>query len=122
MAVRVVTGKVGACAYLIRALNLWVNSLRRSWPLLPHKSAVICPAYKLQCSFRDIHFRSDIARQISENLDWKELLIKITAIRKEFVEATAILPSYELRQCELVRRSYRLCIWCYIHTMEAFSN
>lgn len=45
---------------------------------------------------------SEIARGIEEKRDWKDLLSKVTSLRKEFVEANSILPSYDLGQCELV--------------------
>lgn len=46
--------------------------------------------------------KSEIARGIEEKRDWKDLLVKITSLRKEFVEANDVLLPYELRQCELV--------------------
>lgn len=45
---------------------------------------------------------SEIARGIEEKRDAKDLLSALTKLRKDFVEANSMLPSYDLRQCELV--------------------
>ncbi|KAF8323816.1 hypothetical protein DL93DRAFT_31831 [Clavulina sp. PMI_390] len=44
--------------------------------------------------------KNDIAAGIESKSDWKALLLKLTNLRKEFVDANAYLPAYELRQCE----------------------
>lgn len=48
---------------------------------------------------------TEISKGIEQTADWKHLLLLMTTLRKEFAEATSILPAYDLRQCELVSRS-----------------
>jgi hypothetical protein len=64
----------------------------------------LTPALYLSCFRADLIARLEAAKHSStRDNDLQELALNIRKLRKHLTDATSLLPSYDLRQCQAVR-------------------